>query len=466
MSRKNKKPARVAICGRRNAGKSTLLNAIFGKKRAITDRTPGLTRDIIEVEVRKHGLHFLLSDTPGLDIENPDELEDMALKNAMEHLRKMDLILLLMEGPSPVQYDFFLIDLLRKFAIPVIYVVNKVDSAERESDEMEEFYRIGLKDAIGVSAEGRRNLSTLLELMADKLPGLAESSREQKDLPQTKEISTVISDSADEDLRIAIVGRPNSGKSSLFNRLLQKELSLVSDVPGTTRDTVDSIFTYNGRPIRIVDTAGLRRSKFLKKEKHRVDFYSISRTLRAIKDSRIVIHLIDALEGITDFDKKISASIVKYKKPCLIAVNKWDAVSDKTEKSIEEYEDRIHFFFPHSENIPIIFCSAKSGQRLDKLIQACLQLDEKMKTRITTAKLNNLIRLWNGQLKATQARAKIFYATQAENEPPEFVFFVRDKKAFRGNFSAFFENKIRKEYSLEGIPISIHIREKSGNEND
>jgi len=455
VKKKLKDIPRVALCGRRNAGKSTMLNALYGKNRAITDETPGLTRDVLEVEIRHKGHRFLLSDLPGLDIDDPSDLEGLALQKAKKHLEEMDLIILLLESPHMHPYDHLLVDLLRKIRVPVCYAVNKIDGPEKADMLLTEFYEAGLTSAVPVSAASGWNIKTLLGRMAELVPEIVNPSA-----VKTPDISTVISDSQSEDLRIAIAGRPNAGKSSLFNRLIQKELSLVSEVPGTTRDTIDSLFNYKGRTIRVIDTAGLRRNSYLHEEKNKIERFSIARTKRGIQDSKVVIHLVDALEGITDFDKKISSLILELRKPCVIGVNKWDAVENKDNKSVEEYLDRIYFLFPYARNYPVIFLSALTGQRLDKLIDACIDINERMSVRVPTAKLNKLLEQWNGTLKTGEASSRIMYAVQVESAPPEFVFFIKSKKNFRGNFQAFFENKLRKEYALEGIPITIHIRER------
>lgn len=455
MKKKLKDIPRVALCGRRNAGKSTMLNALYGKNRAITDETPGLTRDVLEVEIRHKGHRFLLSDLPGLDIDDPSDLEGLALQKAKKHLEEMDLIILLLESPHMHPYDHLLVDLLRKIKVPVCYAVNKIDGPEKADMLLAEFYEAGLTSAVPVSAASGWNIKTLLGRMAELVPEIVNPSA-----VKTSDISTVISDSQSEDLRIAIAGRPNEGKSSLFNRLIQKELSLVSEVPGTTRDTIDSLFNYNGRTIRVIDTAGLRRNSYVYEEKNKIERFSIARTKRGIQDSKVVIHLVDALEGITDFDKKISSLILELRKPCVIGVNKWDAVENKDNKSVEEYLDRIYFLFPYARKYPVIFLSALTGQRLDKLIDACIDINERMAVRVPTAKLNKLLEQWNGTLKTGEASSRIMYAVQVESAPPEFVFFIKSKKNFRGNFQAFFENKLRKEYALEGIPITIHIRER------
>lgn len=536
-----RKLIRVAMAGRRNVGKSTLLNTLSGKRRAITDSIPGLTRDVIEVEVERPGHRFLLSDTPGLDIENPNQLEATILDRAREHLKKVDLILLVLEAPGLHPFDHAFIELLRKNAsnTPFLFVVNKVDGEENVRSSLEDFYLHGIQDPVPVSARGRWNLDQLLERMAELVPGIArplsqekqenqagqeddfdgteseesegpeesddgtdeeldgddeeggleveytgEASFDQEDPNPEREAGSrkqphpkgrknhdrpgeradanrsTVTSSKKEAIGLAIVGRTNAGKSSLINRLASQELSIVSDIPGTTRDTVDTLVKFKGTELRIIDTAGLRKVKKLKGETKDIEFYSMSRTKRAIRDSHIVIHLIDAKEGLTDFDKKIVDIIEEEGRPFVLAVNKWDAIENKHQNSVRDYKDRLYFRFPLLKKVHIEFISAITGQRLPKLLETCLELYERMDLRIPTSKLNRMVEQWNNSLKGIGQSAKIYYVTQPETSPPLFVFFVSSRAGLRSNLASYFENRIRKEYKLDGVPIRIQIREK------
>jgi GTP-binding protein len=243
-------------------------------------------------------------------------------------------------------------------------------------------------------------------------------------------------------------------------------VSLVSEIPGTTRDTVDSLLVYYGKTIRVIDTAGLRRRSRVDKEDAPEDFFSMRRTERAIQDADVVIHLIDAVAGITDLDKKIEAKIRQYNRPVLLAVNKWDLIQDKHQNTVRDYTDRIHFLFPFAKDVPIIFISAVTGQRIGRLIEISLELHEKSRFRVPTAKLNELVSSWNAGLKGRSTKSKIFYATQISTSPPEFVIFVRDAKNIPGSIVSYFENRIRDEFSLKGIPFRIHIREKKSDKKE
>jgi len=464
-----KKLPRIALVGRRNVGKSTLMNALLGRNRAIVEDFPGLTRDVLEVEIRRNGYHFLLSDTPGLDMESETDLDRNILKRARDYLDRVDGIILLMEPPGPEKFDHFLFELLRKNSIktPLICAINKVDGAEYSEEKLLPFYEAGFIDLVAISAKGRWNYESLLEAIEKRIPSVkkqstGESENEGKGDKEGSR-STVVSDDIDRKvaLSIAIVGRPNAGKSSLFNRLLTEELSLVSEVPGTTRDTIDSLLSYYGKTIRVIDTAGLRKKSRVDKEKDAPDFFSMRRTDRAIQDCDVVIHLIDAKQGFTEFDKKIEGMIQKAKKPALIGVNKWDLIPDKNQDTLKEYTDRIHFLFPESLHIPILFISVQTGQRVGKLIETALALQEQNGKRIPTAQLNELVEGWNRGTKETARRSKIFYATQTGTSPPEFVLFVRDRKKIPQNVIAYFENQIRRQFSLNGIPFQVHFREKN-----
>ena len=480
---KRKKVPRVALCGRRNVGKSTLFNSLLGKKRAITDSFAGLTRDVLEAEIERDGFHFFLSDTPGLDLDKPDPLEKAALEKARERLQEADLIIHLMEPPAPAPYDLSLEEMLRQLSAPIIQAVNKIDGEEREDEILAEFYQEGM-NPLPISARGRRNLRKLLNRMNEVLPKISrpqtsepqavkqeneviqenEEPVQEEDPLRSKERknrrSTAISDLETADLNIAIVGRPNSGKSSLLNRLTGKELALVSDIAGTTRDTLDASFSFQGKRIRIIDTAGLRRSSYLRGKDREVDFYSVSRAQRAIRDCQVVIHLLDAEKGITDFDKKILATVVEYGKAAVLGINKWDAYPDKDKHSTRDFLDRLNFLFPQGRRFPAVFCSALTGQRVFKLMEICLNLNERLNLRVATARLNSLTEEWNHRLRDQGSQGKIYYAVQASGPPPTFLFFVNNKKHFRAEHSGYVENRLREQYGFDGVPVTIILKNR------
>ncbi|MBL8021050.1 MAG: ribosome biogenesis GTPase Der [Leptospirales bacterium] len=439
MSSKRKLPI-VAIAGKRNAGKSTLLNALVGKNRAITDATPGLTRDILQELVKKNGYEFILCDTPGLDMDGHEALEAAILERTREFLATVDVVVFLVEPPGPTPFDLSLLEFFRKNRdlARIVFVLNKIDK-EREGIVEAEFYAAGFPELIHISALGRKNLPGLLKEIGKRIPD--GQSRSFADGPAV-------------DCSVCIVGKPNAGKSSLLNRLSGKELSLVSEIPGTTRDSVDSIFTYYGKTIRLTDTAGLKKTGKLKDN---IEYYSMNRTRRAITESEVVIHLLDAQQGITDYDKKIVSTTEELDKPAVFAVNKWDAVE---EKNMKEFLDRMYFMFPHAKTRPIVFISALTGVRIGKVIEEALKLKERLSFRVPTAKLNQWLVEWNRKLASAPRKAKIYYATQAGTSPPEFIFFVNQKENFRPDVLAYFENRIREDCDLLGVPLRIKLRQK------
>jgi len=433
---------RVAIAGKRNAGKSTLLNALLGKSHAITDSTPGLTRDILQVEINRNGQHFYLCDTPGLDLSGNEPLDQSILERTNEFLRDVDLVVFLMEPPGPTPFDRSFLDFFRKKEDlgRIIFALNKIDS-DRDGMAEPEFYREGFPELILLSALGRKNLGDITTAIGKRLPSVQSGGNS--------------SPAERVDCVIAIVGKPNAGKSSLLNRLVGKELSLVSEIPGTTRDSVDSIFSYFGKTIRMIDTAGLKKTGKLKDS---VEFYSMTRTRKAIEEAEVVVHVLDGLLGISDYDKKIVSQADEIDKPLVFAVNKWDALE---EKNMKAYLDRIYFMFPHARSRPILFISAKTGTRIGQVIKESLALKERLNFRVPTAKLNQWLADWNRRLANSPKKAKIYYATQAGTSPPEFVFFVNHKDHFRKDALAYFENRIREDCDLRGVPLRIRLREKN-----
>ncbi len=456
---------RVALIGRRNVGKSSLLNALYRKKYAITDELPGLTRDILEVQINNQGYHFSLHDTPGLDVENPQRLEKTIIERAKAYMKQMDLVLFVLAAPTPHSFDLDFLAFIRKNMgkIPLIFVVNKIDNSENADQILLPFYEAKLQDLVPVSALGRWNLDILLS----KIGKVLRQTPTCIDTENTKVKQDNRKDNQQDspkEIKIAIVGRPNVGKSSLFNQILGDDRSLVSEIPGTTRDSIDTLVLHNEEAIRIIDTAGMRRPTRLYKPQHRIDFFSIGRTKRAIKEAQVVIQVIDGLVGLTDFDKKICALAQESKCAVVFAISKWDILRQENKGqehiALRKIEDRITFLFPHISKLPLIFISSVSGHGVRRLLNTCLDLNQKMNTHISTAELNTNIKKWFEALPLGTRKIKLFYATQVEIRPPSFVFFVNKSTLFLSSLCAYFENCIRKEYGLHGIPIRIHVRER------
>lgn len=437
----------VTIVGRQNVGKSTLFNSILRAQAAITENTPGVTRDVLQrlVDRSEFISNFILSDTPGLDIENLDEISREIIEIALEHLKSSDLILFVIDHKDLRAYDHKLIDLFKKDpdlkSIPLITLINKVDTDVDEYD-LEPFYKLGLNELIPISALGRRNFP----LLFDKINFLLPDPKKKPDDPFCK---------------IAIIGKPNSGKSSLLNTFLGFKRAVVSEVPGTTRDSVSSQFMFNGKKIEIIDTAGIRRKS---KSGESLEFYSYKRTLHSIGEAGIVILLIDALKGLGDFDKKIFGEIQELGKPMVLAVNKWDAVPEKETNSWKFFKERMEAKLSILKERPIVSLSAKEKLRTHKLLETVIELYEKSQKKLTTRALNDWLSKWGGKnrvQKASNRPPKVYYATQVSQVPFKILFFVNDSKLFPSNILSFYRKSIVKEFNLEGLSVEIELRNRN-----
>ncbi len=428
----------VSIVGRQNVGKSTLFNAIINEKRAIVDEHPGLTRDILSFRVSYKDYSFEIKDTPGLDLAKESELSDNILENARRHLQQSDLIVLLLETPAPRSFDADLVQLVRKLNVPAVIAVNKMDHPE-DMDNLVNFYELGISEFIPISALRKKNLP----LMMDKIISF---------LPQ-KNPEEILSDHD-----IAIVGRPNSGKSTLLNAFIGYDRAVVSDIPGTTRDSVDEIFKFKGQNIRIIDTAGMRRKR---KIQDSVEYYSLTRTIDSIKRCDVAIHLLDATMGITETDKKISDEIIKAHRPTIIAINKWDAV-EKDDKTFDKFKDRLIFKYYRAADFPIISISASNKTRIHKLLETACDLHERAEKRIETAKLNKMLE----QIQRSHAMPllgdtlKIYYATQVDTVPPHIKLFVNNPDLFKRDIKRFIEKTLQEKLNWKGIPVVLSLEGK------
>lgn len=461
-----KKLKKIAIVGKKNVGKSSLLNLLARKNRSIVDDYPGLTRDIIEIEIKNYGVHALFYDLPGLDVidlgEEKNYLESLIKEKAYKFLsEESDLIIHLMEPPAPSLFDFDFRDYFNKvLKTKKIEVLNKIDSKEKEIEYIPNFLEEGF-NPIPISVKSRYNINHFINTIKDILP---EISINEQDIDYEEQFinkkgykdSTVVSDYVKDDIRIAIVGKPNVGKSTLFNLWAGKDISLVSDIPGTTRDTIDTVFKYFGKTIRILDTAGLRKKRVL--EDH-IEFISSRRTRRAIQDSDIVIQVISAPDGLTEYDKKIISLIDELNKPMILFINKWDIMPNKHDKLQKEYLESLYYYFPFLKHVPIYFGSALTKKRAMEPLKKIIELNEKLNFRIQTSQLNRYLEKLLQQFPHHQ-RFKIYYATQVSERPPVFVLFCNNKKLIKRNFIIFLENKIREDFKLEGIPIRIKLKDK------
>lgn len=431
----------VCIVGRPNVGKSTLFNRIVGKRIAITEDKPGVTRDRIYAEAEWLNKYFTLIDTGGLE-PGVEDIIPLNIKQQVEvAIESSDVILFLVDGVDGVTpTDREIANMLRKSNKKVLLVCNKIDT-KMASDQIYEFYELGLGSPIGISAEQGLGIGDLLDEVIKLFP-------KHKDVEYD-----------DEHIRVAIIGKPNVGKSSLINNILGEDRVIVTDIPGTTRDAIDTYFTYDDDKYIFIDTAGLRRKRSISEK---VERYSVIRTLTAIDRSDICVLVIDATEGATEQDTKIAGYAHDNGKGIIIAVNKWDLIQKETNTHLEfEKEIRTKLsFIPYA---PIIFISAKTGKRVDRLFQLLKIVNNNINLRISTGVLNDIINeavLLNQPPSDKGVRLKIYYGTQVGVRPPRFLFFINKKELMHFSYQRYLENQIRKYFGFDGTPIKFELKEK------
>ncbi|MCI8533715.1 MAG: ribosome biogenesis GTPase Der [Lachnospiraceae bacterium] len=432
----------VAIVGRPNVGKSTLFNALAGENISIVKDTPGVTRDRIYADIAWLDHNFTMIDTGGIEPDSSDMILSQMREQAQIAIDTADVILFLVDVRQGLQdADSKVADMLRRSHKPVILVVNKVDSFQKYMADVYEFYNLGIGDPIPVSAASRLGIGDMLDEVVAHFPEHADGGEE------------------DDRPKIAIVGKPNVGKSSIINRLTGNNRVIVSDMAGTTRDAIDTDICWNGKEYVFIDTAGLRRKNKIKEELER---YSIIRTVTAVERADVVVVVIDAMEGVTEQDAKIAGIAHERGKGIVIAVNKWDAI-EKNDKTIYEFTRRVRevlSFMPYAE---IVFISAETGQRLPKLFEIIDMVIENQTLRIQTGVLNEIIM----EAVAIQQppsdrgrRLKIFYVTQVSVKPPTFVVFVNDKELMHFSYTRYLENRIRDAFGFKGTSLKFIIRER------
>ena len=420
----------VAIVGRPNVGKSTLFNALAGEQISIVKDTPGVTRDRIYADVTWLNYNFTLIDTGGIEPESKDIILSQMREQAEIAIASADVIIFMVDvRQGLVDSDSKVANMLRRSGKPVVLVVNKVDSFQKMMTDVYEFYNLGIGDPVPVSSVGKLGIGDMLDEVVKHFP---ESAAE---------------DEEDERPRIAIVGKPNVGKSSIINKIVGESRVIVSDIAGTTRDAIDTDITYNGNEYVFIDTAGLRRKNKIKEELER---YSIIRTVTAVERADVVLVVIDATEGVTEQDAKIAGIAHERGKGIIVVVNKWDAI-EKNDKTIYEHTNRIKdilSFMPYAE---ILFISAKTGQRVGKIFDTIDMVIENQNLRIQTGVLNEIL----SEAVAMQQppsdkgkRLKIFYMTQVSVKPPTFVIFVNNKELMHFSYTRYLENKIRDTFGF------------------
>ena len=434
----------VAVVGRPNVGKSTLFNALAGSRISIVEDTPGVTRDRIYAEVSWLDYQFTLIDTGGIEPETNDLMLKHMREQAEMAIEMADVVLFLTDGKTGlVDADYQVADMLRKSRKKVVLVVNKIDNYEKQMMDVYEFYNLGIGDPFPISSIGKIGVGEMLDEIVHLFP---ENLEEEED----------------ERPRVAIVGKPNVGKSSIINKLLGENRVIVSDIAGTTRDAVDTAVTWEGREYVFIDTAGLRRKSKIKEE---IERYSILRTVSAVERADVVMLVIDATEGITEQDAKIAGIAHDRGRGMIIVVNKWDAI-EKDNNSVKKYTNEIRkvlSFLPYAE---IVFVSAKTGQRLPKLFDTLEVVIQNHSLRIATGVLNDIL----AEAVAMQQppsdkgrRLKIYYMTQVSVKPPTFVIFVNSKKLMHFSYTRYLENKIREAFGFSGTPLKFFVRERKEN---
>ena len=432
----------VAIVGRPNVGKSTLFNVIAGDSIAIVKDTPGVTRDRIYADCSWLNYNFTLIDTGGIEPDLSDVILSQMRDQAQIAIDTADVIIFLVDVRQGLtDADGKVADMLRRSQKPVVLCVNKVDSFKKMEADVYEFYNLGIGDPIPVSASNHQGVGDLLEAVSDHF---------KKDGSESDD---------DDRPRIAIVGRPNVGKSSIVNRLVGEKRVIVSDIAGTTRDAIDTPLKRNGREYILIDTAGLRRKSKIHEDLER---YSIIRTVTAVERADVVVMVIDAAEGVAEQDAKIAGIAHERGKGVIIAVNKWDAV-EKDDKTIYKMTEKIKQTLAYMPYAEFVFISAKTGQRLDKLFELIDMIIENQSMRIATGVLNEIL----AEAVAMQQppsdkgrRLKIFYMTQISVKPPTFVVFVNDKKLMHYSYTRYIENQIRNAFGFRGTPLRFIIRER------
>lgn len=432
----------VAIVGRPNVGKSTLFNVLAGERISIVQDTPGVTRDRIYAEVNWLNYNFTMIDTGGIEPDSKDIILSQMREQAEIAIATADVIVFLTDVRQGLQdSDSKVADMLRRSGKPVVLVVNKVDSFEKYMADVYEFYNLGIGDPIAISAASRLGLGDMLDEIVKFFPDSATEEAE------------------DERPKIAIIGKPNVGKSSLINKLAQEDRVIVSDIAGTTRDAIDTDIKYNGKEYVFIDTAGLRRKNKIKEE---IERYSIIRAVTAVERADVCIIVIDATEGVTEQDAKIAGIAHDRGKGIIIAVNKWDAI-EKDDKTIYRHTEKIRdilSFMPYAE---IIFISAKSGQRLNKIFETIDVVIENNSMRVATGVLNEIV----AEAVAMQQppsdkgkRLRIYYVTQVSVKPPTFVVFVNDKELMHFSYTRYLENRIRETFGFRGTALKFITRER------
>ena len=432
----------IAIVGRPNVGKSTFFNKVAGRKISITENRPGVTRDRITADCEWRGRPFTLIDTGGIELKSEDTMWKQIALQAQAAVEMADVILFFTDGKEGLtSSDYDVADYLRRSKKPVVLVVNKVD--DYSPDKLFEFYSLGLGEPIAVSSEHSRGVGDALDAAVASFP-------------QGEEVE-------DDSLKIAVVGKPNAGKSSLVNRLLGQERTIVTPIAGTTRDAVDTRFERDGKKYTIIDTAGIRRKRSVEDD---VEYYSVLRAFDAVRRADVCLLVVDAQEGITEQDLKIIGYVHEQGKPSVIVMNKWDAI-EKDTHTVQTFEAELKEELKFMDYFRSAYVSAKTGQRTEKLLTLAQEVYDHAGFRVPTGALNDLLA---DAMRVSEPpsylgrRLKLYYASQVAVRPPLFVLMVNDEKLLHFSYARYLENTIRSAYDFSGTPIRIQLRNKKDGE--
>ena len=432
----------VAIIGKPNVGKSTFFNYLAGSRISIVQDTPGVTRDRVYADTNWRGRNFTLIDTGGIEPDSEDIILSQMREQANLAIQMADVIIFLTDirqGVTAADKEIAL--MLKKSGKPIVLVCNKADNFEKERQEIYEFYNLGIGEPFPISATNAIGIGDVLDEIYEKFPPKQEGEED------------------DDIIKVAVIGKPNVGKSSLINKILGQNRAIVSNIAGTTRDAIDTPFENETGKYILIDTAGVRKKS---KVTESIEKFSIMRTLLAIERADVCLMMIDAQEGVTDQDAKIAGEAHEAGKGIIIVVNKWDAI-EKENGTLENYRKKIYEKLSYLSYAPVIFISAKTGQRVPKLFELIHQVAEENSKRISTSVLNQVI---NEAIAMVQPptdkgkRLKILYGTQASTKPPTFVIFVNNKELFHFSYERYLINQFRKEFGLQGTPVRIMVREK------
>ncbi len=438
-AKKYRKLPIVALAGRPNVGKSTLFNRLLRERRSITDPTPGVTRDPVEADAFIVGNPVRLVDTGGFKLER-EGYDDLVIEKTIDTLERADLIVLVLEAGDPTQEDEQFIDFLRPYRDRLLVVVNKCEGGRGEAASWN-LLSYGFDSILTVSAEHGDHISEL-----------------EKAIIASLDFSAVeVDDDETRDIRVALIGKPNTGKSTLSNRIRGTESSIVSDVPGTTRDVVEGRFVYKKRAFAVLDTAGIRRKS---KVTENIEYYSVNRAIKTLDEADIVFLMIDAQEGLTDQDKKIAALAHEKGRGIILVLNKWDTIP-QVKNSFEAASDRIHFLFGQMEYAPIVPICALNGTGVDKLLDTALRMYAQLTRKVETGPLNQALEKWLEDFPppgGAHSHFKIRYATQISSNPVRFVFFTSKPEAVGDTYVAYLRNRFRKDLGFSMIPIDIEMR--------